>query len=105
MAGGGNHAKQTVLKQADKLVQKLNNGSAGCLETQGNAMALMLDMLRPLYENEFVTVEDCKKKCKTGVFSTFKVGSVSIKAPITFIAILIPYGGIFFALGKAVGWW
>ena len=105
MAGGVNHAKQTVLKQAGCLIAKLNNGSAGCPATQGNAMALILEMVTPLYENEFVTVEACDKKCKTGIFSTLKIGSVSIKAPITFIAILIPYAGMFFVLGKAEGWW
>jgi hypothetical protein len=105
MAGGNNHAKQIVLDEAECMAKKLTNGSAGCQITQGRAIALLVKMIRPLYENEFVTEEDCKKRCKTGKFSTLKIGSVSMQAPIMFFVYMFPYVGLVFVLGKAEGWW
>ena len=63
MANGEEHAKQTVLSQADALEQKLSNGHAGDPATHGNALLLLLQMVRPIFEAKLMTAEACQDRC------------------------------------------
>lgn len=113
MAHGDNHAKRIVIEEAECLADKLQNGNAGCLETQGRAIALLVKMITPLYSAEFITVEECQKnhQGKERLRTTkIKVGPVSVEGPITVALItnsipLICLGIVFFILGKGQGWW
>ena len=44
------------------LAEKLQNGGADCLKTQGKAIALLVKMITPLYEAEFITVDQFVKR-------------------------------------------
>ena len=113
MAGGINHAKQIVIEEAECLAQKLQNGNAGCPETQGRAIALLVKMITPLYTAEFVTVEECvakSKSCKVVRSTKIKVGPVAIEGRITTALLmnsvpLICVGILVFILGKSENWW
>ena len=116
MAGGHNHAKQIVIEQATCLADKLQNGNSGCTETQGKAIGLLVKMVTPLYEAEFVTIQDCRKmhgpeKDDKDVKTTkIKIGSVSIEGPLT-AAILVNavpvlcIAAVVFMVGKVQSWW
>ncbi len=116
MAGGINHAKQIVIDEAKCLADKLQNGSAGCVQTQGKAIALLVKMVIPMFSAEFVTVEECKEKrsrLKTPQkpnSTKLKVGPITIEGPITSALIvsltpLICLGGVIFMAGKMQSWW
>lgn len=74
MAGGINHAKQTLIAEANELsmeakeiCKQLKNGKAGDIETISKAISLLVKdaslktrMLTPIFEADFVTTEDCK---------------------------------------------
>ena len=113
MAGGNNHAKQIVIEEAECLAKKLQNGNAGCAQTQGRAIALLVKMITPLYEAEFVTIEQCNKvhrTSKVAKFTRLKIGPVEIEGRATTALILnsIPLIcciGMFFVIGKTQGWW
>jgi hypothetical protein len=59
MANGVNHAKQIVIEEATDLAEQLQNGGAGDTQIQGKAIGLMVKMITPLYQADFVTVEVC----------------------------------------------
>jgi len=59
MADGENHAKQIVLGQAKELADKLFNGNAGDTQIQGQAIGLVIQMITPLYEADFMTESGC----------------------------------------------
>lgn len=116
MAHGDNHAKRIVIDEATRLADKLQNGSAGCAETQGKAVALLVKMITPLYEAEFMTVEECERVhqkstgSKKGTRAKIKIGPVEVEGPLT-AAILVNIAPIaccalcFFTLGKVQNWW
>ena len=114
MAHGDNHAKQIVIDEATRLANKLENGSAGCAETQGKAVALLVKMITPLYEAEFMTVEECGRVHRSSNWSKkitrLKIGPVEVEGPLT-AAILVNIVPIaccilcFFTLGKGQNWW
>ena len=115
MAAGVNHAKQLVLDQANCLVEKLQNGNSQCPETQGRALGLVLKMITPMFEAEFVTVQDCKKTheknlSKGNKVTRIKVGPVEIEGAITTTLLLhgtnFLFGaGLIFMIGKVQNWW
>jgi hypothetical protein len=118
MAGGIYHAKKIVIDEATCLANKLQNGGASCPETQGKAIALIVKMITPLYEAEFVTLEECRIRhdlIKNNGNSDkkiikLKLGPVGIEGnvnPILMLAILTIccFGGLIFILGKAEKWW
>ena len=59
MANGDNHAKQIVIGQAEELAEKLANGSGADPKTQGQAIGLLVQMVKPMYAAEFVTIQAC----------------------------------------------
>lgn len=59
MAHGVHHAKLAVVKRADDLAKKLQNGSAEDQQTQGEAVGLLVEMITPLYVANLVTTEEC----------------------------------------------
>ena len=114
MAHGDNHAKRIVIDEATYLADKLQNDSAGCAETQGKAVALLVKMITPLYEAEFMTVEGCervhRKPNGSKKITRLKIGPVEVEGPLT-AAILVNIAPIafcilcFFTLGKVQNWW
>ena len=108
---GVNHAKQIVIDEAECLAEKLSNGKAGCAETQGRAIGLLVQMVSPMFAAEFVTVEDCRnqhKELEKAKKARIKIG------PLEFEGILNPTIGLFclattagfvFVSGKLKGWW
>ncbi len=114
MAHGDNHAKQIVIDEATRLADKLQDGSAGCAETQGKAVALLVKMITPLYEADFVTVEECERVHRSPngskKITRLKIGPVEVEGPLT-AAILVNIAPIaccalcFFTLGKVQNWW
>ncbi len=119
MSGGINHAKQIVIDEAKCLADKLQNGSAGCAQTQGKAIALLVKMVIPMFSAEFITVGDCEEckekrsniKTSKNLNSTkLKVGPITIEGPITSALIvsltpLLCLGGVIFMAGKMQSWW
>jgi len=114
MVHGNNHAKQIVIDQATGLANKLQNGSAGCTETQGKAIGLLVQMVTPLYEADFITVQECKEnraKSNTEKKTTkIKLGPIEIEGPLTTTAILqcmpiVCCGIIIFMVVKVQNWW
>jgi hypothetical protein len=114
MAGGDNHAKQIVMDEAARLADKLQNGNAGCMETQGRAIGLLVKMITPLYTAEFVTAQECREsrakiKSVKGI-SRIKIGPVEIEGQVTkaLLAHSIPLiccGLVIFMAGKLQNWW
>ncbi len=105
MAGGEQHAKQTLVDETERLSNDLRNGHAGDISKIGELLILVTKMMIPMYMNVFVTEEDCKKRSKTGKFSTIKIGPVTVHAPIMLIINLMPTGIMLFVLGKMQNWW
>jgi hypothetical protein len=56
-----NDAKQIVMNEATKLAASLQNGKSGDPETQGRAIGLLVQMVKPLYAADFVTQQECIK--------------------------------------------
>lgn len=116
MAHGDNHAKQIVIDEATRLADKLQNDKAGCAETQGKAVALLVKMITPLYEAEFMTVEECERVHQNSNGSKkiarlkLKIGPIQVEGPLT-SAILVHIAPIaccilcVFTLGKVQNWW
>jgi len=89
MAHGESHAKETVLNQIGNLETQLTNGDAGNLETHGAALLLLIQMIKPIFNAQLVTEDECidrMAKCpaanlKNTVFSWARtwawLGSVS----------------------------
>ena len=115
MPGGINHAKKIVIDEAACLAEKLQNGKSNCVETQGKAIALIVKMLTPLYEADFVTVEQCRKthenlkkeESESGELTELAVGPMHIKGKINvaYLLIFLCLAGVVFAIGKTEGWW
>ena len=113
MASGDNHAKQIVIEEAESLANDLQNGRAGDPHTQGKAIALIVKMITPLYQAEFVTISDCRQMHeirKTGKTTKIKLGPFSIEGHITtaLVASLSPIvccGILGFIVGKFQDWW
>lgn len=121
MAGGNNHAKRIVIDEAESLAQELQNGHAGCAKTQGRAIALIVKMISPLYEAEFVTTEECRishdkliEDChgKRGInkITKLKIGPIQVEGPIITTILmnsvpLICCGILAYMLGKTQHWW
>ncbi len=114
MAHGDNHAKKIVIDQATCLADKLQNGSAGCAETQGKAIGLLVKMITPLYEAEFVTTKDCETKHKERkgmkTLTKIKIGPIQVEGALTTAMMLhslpvIGCGLIIFMVGKVQNWW
>ena len=114
MAGGNNHAKQIVIGEANKLVADLQNGHAGDLEVHGRAIGLIVQMVTPLYEAEFVTVQECREVHKTtkkeGKITKLKFGPLQFEGQITTALLLniLPFaccGFLFYILGRVQNWW
>jgi len=113
MAYGDDHAKQIVIGEAKKLADKLQNGNSGCIKTQGQAIALIVEMITPLYMAKFITVNQCDirhKKFKAPKTTRIKIGPIEIEGTITSALLinLIPLaccGILGFILGKSQGWW
>ena len=113
MAGGNNSAKKIIVGQARDFSKKLKNGSCGCVETQGKAIALLIDMVIPAYMAEFVTVNQCKKmhiESKKPKTTRIKIGPVEIEGTVTttLLTSLTPLfcvSGVIFMVGKMQGWW
>ena len=113
MAGGVNHAKKIVIDQANDLADKLENGKSDCVETQGKAIALIVKMLSPLYEAEFVTIEECKKQhenFRKEKAMKIKIGPVGLEGnlpPIIILCLVLMscFGSLIFVIGKTQSWW
>jgi hypothetical protein len=72
MANGVNHAKKIVIDEAEGLADQLQNGAAGDTQVQGKAIGLIVKMITPLYEADFVTVETCaatRSQCNESIIS------------------------------------
>lgn len=114
MSHGDNHAKQLVIKQARILTEDLQNGGAGDQHKQGQAVGLLLEMLTPIYEAEFVTVKECEdihaKQVKVPKATKIKLGPFQIEGNITAALLIncfpiICCVALFIALGKSLSWW
>ena len=112
MAHGNNHAKKIVIEEATGLAAKLQNGNAGCAETQGRAIGLLVKMITPLYAADFVTVDECRRQHAgdNTKFSRIRVGPFSIEGcfgpTITLIIFNMAFmAAVFFAVGKTQNWW
>lgn len=117
MAGGINHAKKIVLDEACGLAKKLENGHAGNSETQGQAIALLVKMISPLYAAEFVTMEECRrqhtllrKKDPDRKPMRINLGPLKLEgnfSPVVLMALfmVIGIGCLIYALGKSEAWW
>lgn len=113
MAYGDDHAKKIVLKAAKKLVSELQNGNSGCPQTQGRAIALIVEMIAPLYMAKFITINQCDarhKKVKQIKTTRIKLGPFEVEGHITSAIIintipLICCGILGFVFGKSQGWW
>ena len=114
MAHGDNHAKKIVIDEATCLADKLQNGNAACSKTQGKAIALLVKMITPLYEAEFMTVDECKRVHRNGngkkPITRLKIGTVEIEGTITtaIIANFMPLlccGMCVYVVGKIQNWW
>lgn len=118
MTHGDNNAKQIVIDQATDLAKKLQNGNAGCVDTQGKAIGLIVKMITPLYKASFVTTNDCKKlrqeshpDIKRHIKSMrVKVGPVEVEGPlvgsvITNIVPVMCCCAIVYVIGKVHNWW
>jgi len=117
MANGNNHAKQIVIGEANTLAAKLKNGSAGDAAVQGQAIGLIVKMITPLYEADFVTIPDCDKLRKDLKGAPPKKRPMKIKVgPVAFegfvsqtvllsIPSIISSLCIIFAVGKMQNWW
>lgn len=114
MAHGDNHAKQIVIDEATRLAEKLQNGNAGCVETQGKAISLLVKMITPLYEAEFMTVKECERVHRSNnggkKITRLKIGPVEVEGHLTTVILvnLVPLvccGACLFTLGKVQNWW
>ena len=114
MPHGDNHAKQIVIDEATCLADKLQNGNAGCKETQGRAIALLVKMITPLYQAEFVTVQECRiehaKFLKVKKTTRIKLGPFEVEGAFTTALLvncipLICCVATVFMAGKMQKWW
>ena len=113
MVHGINHAKQIVIGEAECLVEELQNGGAGCVETQGKAIALIVKMITPLYEADFVTAEECQQRHnenKSNRATKLKIGPIEIEGLITTTLLvnsipLICSIVVIYMTGKGQNWW
>ena len=115
MANGENHAKKIVIDEATDLADKLQNGHGADPSTQGKAIGLLVKMITPLYEAEFVTIEGCRAMhdqaaAKTAKTTKIKIGPVEYSGPVSSAVIMnigptICCGGMFYAVGRGQGWW
>ncbi len=105
MAGGEQHAKQTLVDETERLSNDLRNGHAGDIAKIGELLILVTKMMIPMYMTVFATEKDCKKRSGTGMFTKIKLGPITIQAPIMFIVYLLPYAGLVFIVGKTQNWW
>ena len=114
MSGGNNSAKEMVIKEAERLADDLQNGSAGDQQTLGRATSHIIKMIVPMYRAEFVTVDDCKKnrskEAKISGTSKIKIGNISLEGPI--VSRIMPNSGVIvcvilvaYMVGKTEGWW
>lgn len=120
MPGGVNHAKKIVIDEANCLVDKLKNGGSNKIETQNEALGLIVKMITPLYAAEFVTIEElekCQDKHKVIIdgkvnkdnkdgVTELSVGPMRIKGRINieYVFIIICMIGVAYAIFKAEGW-
>jgi len=120
MAGGINHAKKIVIDEAKELADDLSNGNGSDPKKQGQAIALIVKMLTPMYEADFVTKEDCaiqhellKKDIESksevgnlGDITEFNVGPMHIKGKLNFMMVMmvLMFVGVLFAIAKTEGW-
>ena len=81
MAHGENHAKTVLLNQADALQAKLSNGHKADPETHGDALLLLLQMFRPMFEAKFVTEEGCEEKMSKCPGAAQATPSVNLHKP------------------------
>ena len=112
MSHGHNHAKQIVIDAATCLADKLQNGDSGCVETQGRAIALIVKMITPLYQAEFITVQECSnlRSKKATKITKLKIGPFSFEGQLTSALVssvspVLCCGALAYMLGKAQGWW
>jgi len=115
MAYGNNHAKKIVIEQAEALGAKLEANGAKCVETQGQAIGLLIKMVTTMYAADFVTIEDCIKRHDKNVkeenkLSRIKMGPVELEGrfgPVAILCIInfIFMGSIIFVVGKTEQWW
>lgn len=108
-----NNAKQIVIDEAVCLAAKLQNGDAGCVETQGRAIAHIVKMLTPLYQADFVTTEKCKKihqVMNNRKTTRIKIGPIEIEGPLATTVLvncapLLCCGIMLYMVGKVQNWW
>ncbi len=114
MPHGDNHAKQIVINQAKRLTMDLQNGCSGDVKKHGQALGLIVEMIIPLYEAEFVTVQECERQHieikKTKKITRIKLGPVEIEGAFTSALLIhsIPLAcvaGVVFMAGKMQNWW
>ena len=116
MSGGNNHAKQIVIEEAEKLAAELQNGGAGDPLIQGRAISLIVKMVTPLYQAEFVTVRECQTMHDKTVKQSrhrntrLKIGPIEIEGPLKASLILnsIPFAcvaALTFVIGRTQQWW
>ena len=113
MAHGDNHAKKIVIKRAKTLTADLSNGSAGNVKKQGEALGLIVEMITPLYEAEFVTADECKEKQNKVTkhrSSRIKLGPFEFEGQISTTLIqkapsILCLVGVGFMVGDKLGWW
>jgi len=105
MAGGEQHAKQTLVEETERLSNDLRNGHAGDISKIGELLILVTKMMIPMYMTVFMTEEGCEKKSCHGMFTKIKIGPITIHAPIMAIVYFLPYAGLVFVMGKTQSWW
>lgn len=124
MSAEVNHAKKIVVEEAAQLADELQNGNGGDLSTQGRAIGLIVKMITPLYEADFVTTQECGKLREDlrgefipGVLTEFKEAGSTLKfagvelsgKPVTALLLkamgLVPFCVLFFMMGKLLKWW
>jgi len=116
MPHGETHAKDALLREARSLAKALGNGSASNLETQGNAIGIILTLLEPIVKAELVTTDEledrlisyraeCPVHCKyvKSQEQKFKIGPITLPGALSAIgmtAMLFAY-----LIGHGMGLW
>ena len=64
MSGGENTAKSLLYEEAKKIAERLSNGDGSDIREVAKGVAFVIQMLKPLYDPEFVTTSQQEKRLK-----------------------------------------
>lgn len=121
MANGDDHAKQTIMIQANRIIRRLSNGSKEDPKTHGEALLLLWQVVEPIFGAKLVTVDqledrlreyrdDCPVRAAHDRLGKAPGHSTSVSfGPLRWQGELSKFGIVvvvaLFLIGKGKGWW